>query len=159
MSSELPSSPHTFGSLYSHGFARVAAAVPRVRIGEPAFNAERTLSLARQAADDHSALVIFPEGGNWTPGRWRRGVRRLEQRGREDLAARARGMPNLLPPRTGGVLSSPTLGALQMAERRASLMEPRMEHLLERVSERLADVDYRSHVRTSAAPGRSRDCS
>jgi 1-acyl-sn-glycerol-3-phosphate acyltransferase len=52
------------------------------------------------------ALVIFPEGGNWTPGRWRRGIRRLEQGGREDLAARAREMPNLLPPRTGGALSA-----------------------------------------------------
>ncbi len=52
------------------------------------------------------ALVIFPEGGNWTPGRWRRGIRRLEEGGRDDLAARARGMPNLLPPRTGGALSA-----------------------------------------------------
>jgi len=56
---------------------------------------------------DHlGALVLFPEGGNWTPGRWRRGIRRLEQQGREDLAARARHMPNLLPPRTGGTLSA-----------------------------------------------------
>jgi 1-acyl-sn-glycerol-3-phosphate acyltransferase len=56
---------------------------------------------------DHSgALVIFPEGGNWTPNRWRRGVRRLERRGRRDLAARARRMPNLLPPRTGGALTA-----------------------------------------------------
>ena len=45
------------------------------------------------------ALVMFPEGGNWTPGRWQRGIRRLEQAGRSDLAARARQMPNLLPPR------------------------------------------------------------
>jgi 1-acyl-sn-glycerol-3-phosphate acyltransferase len=52
------------------------------------------------------ALVIFPEGGNWTPGRWHRGIRRLEQQGRDDLAARARGMPNLLPPRTGGALAA-----------------------------------------------------
>jgi 1-acyl-sn-glycerol-3-phosphate acyltransferase len=56
--------------------------------------------------DRLGALVIFPEGGNWTPGRWRRGVRRLEERGRGDLAARARDMPNLLPPHTGGVLSA-----------------------------------------------------
>jgi 1-acyl-sn-glycerol-3-phosphate acyltransferase len=56
--------------------------------------------------DRLSALVIFPEGGNWTPGRWHRGIRRLEQRSRDDLAARARDMPNLLPPRTGGVLSA-----------------------------------------------------
>jgi 1-acyl-sn-glycerol-3-phosphate acyltransferase len=52
------------------------------------------------------ALVIFPEGGNWTPGRWRRGVRRLEQTGRPDLAARAKDMPNLLAPRAGGALSA-----------------------------------------------------
>jgi 1-acyl-sn-glycerol-3-phosphate acyltransferase len=52
------------------------------------------------------ALVIFPEGGNWTPGRWRRAIQRLEGRGRTDLAARARQMPNLLPPREGGVLAA-----------------------------------------------------
>jgi 1-acyl-sn-glycerol-3-phosphate acyltransferase len=56
--------------------------------------------------DRLGALVIFPEGGNWTPGRWRRGIRRLEQAGREDLAARARDMPNLLPPRAGGALAA-----------------------------------------------------
>jgi len=56
--------------------------------------------------DRLGALVIFPEGGNWTPGRWRRGVQRLEQQGRGDLAARARHMPNLLPPRAGGALSA-----------------------------------------------------
>jgi 1-acyl-sn-glycerol-3-phosphate acyltransferase len=52
------------------------------------------------------ALVIFPEGGNWTPGRWRRGIQRLQDRGRTDLAARARQMPNLLPPKEGGVLAA-----------------------------------------------------
>jgi 1-acyl-sn-glycerol-3-phosphate acyltransferase len=56
--------------------------------------------------DQTGALVIFPEGGNWTPGRWLRGIRRLEQQGRGDLAARAREMPNLLPPRTGGALAA-----------------------------------------------------
>jgi 1-acyl-sn-glycerol-3-phosphate acyltransferase len=56
--------------------------------------------------DRAGALVIFPEGGNWTPGRWQRGIRRLEQLGRRDLAARARDMPNVLPPRGGGALSA-----------------------------------------------------
>jgi 1-acyl-sn-glycerol-3-phosphate acyltransferase len=56
--------------------------------------------------DRLGALVIFPEGGNWTPGRWHRGIQRLEQQGRDDLAARARDMPNLLPPRAGGALSA-----------------------------------------------------
>ena len=42
---------------------RVAAAVPHVRIGRPAFNAERTLALAQRAAEADAALVIFPELG------------------------------------------------------------------------------------------------
>ena len=58
MSSESP-----FASLYSHGFARVATGIPRMRIAEPAFNAQRTLALARQASDDHAALIIYPELG------------------------------------------------------------------------------------------------
>jgi 1-acyl-sn-glycerol-3-phosphate acyltransferase len=58
--------------------------------------------------DQLGALVIFPEGANWTPGRWRRSIRRLEERGRGDLAARAQDMPNLLPPRAGGALAAIT---------------------------------------------------
>jgi NAD+ synthase (glutamine-hydrolysing) len=52
-----------FDSLYSHGFARIAAAVPRERIGDPAFNAERTLALAARAIESRAAVVIFPELG------------------------------------------------------------------------------------------------
>jgi NAD+ synthase (glutamine-hydrolysing) len=52
-----------FRSLYSHGFVRVASAVPHVRVADPAFNAERTIALARQAAEQNAALVIFPELG------------------------------------------------------------------------------------------------
>jgi hypothetical protein len=67
-----------------------------------------TQQIARLARglDRTGALVIFPEGGHWTPYRWRRGIRRLESAGRSDLAARARDMPNLLPPRTGGPLAA-----------------------------------------------------
>jgi 1-acyl-sn-glycerol-3-phosphate acyltransferase len=72
--------------------------------GEQVF-VEQIGRLAR-GLDQTGALVIFPEGGNWTPGRWQRSIRRLEQQGRRDLAARAREMPNLLPPRTGGALSA-----------------------------------------------------
>jgi 1-acyl-sn-glycerol-3-phosphate acyltransferase len=56
--------------------------------------------------DSNGALVIFPEGGNWTPSRWERGIRRLEQLGRPDLADRAREMPNLLAPRSGGAFAA-----------------------------------------------------
>jgi 1-acyl-sn-glycerol-3-phosphate acyltransferase len=74
------------------------------QVGEHIFT-EQIARLAR-GLDARGALVIFPEGGNWTPGRWRRGVRRLEHVGRTDLAERARDMPNLLPPRPGGAIAA-----------------------------------------------------
>ncbi|MDY7105639.1 MAG: NAD(+) synthase [Actinomycetota bacterium] len=55
--------PLPFRSLYAHGFVRVAAASPRVRVGDPAHNAERTIELAREADGRHAALVVFPELG------------------------------------------------------------------------------------------------
>ena len=39
-------------SLYAHGFGRVAVAVPRMHLTDPAANAEATLALARRAAAD-----------------------------------------------------------------------------------------------------------
>jgi NAD+ synthase (glutamine-hydrolysing) len=53
----------TFDSPYAHGFVRVASAIPHVRIGNPAFNAGRTLALAANADRAQVALVIFPELG------------------------------------------------------------------------------------------------
>jgi NAD+ synthase (glutamine-hydrolysing) len=52
-----------FGSLYRHGYVRVAAAVPRVQIADPQANADRTMELARRASSEHAALVVFPELG------------------------------------------------------------------------------------------------
>jgi len=52
-----------FYNLYSHGFARVAVAIPRCRIADPAYNVDQTLTLARQAAEQGAALVAFPELG------------------------------------------------------------------------------------------------
>jgi 1-acyl-sn-glycerol-3-phosphate acyltransferase len=69
---------------------------------------QRTEQIRRLAAGmgARSALVIFPEGGNWTPLRWRRGIERLRRRGRPDLAGRAAAMPNLLPPHGSGALTA-----------------------------------------------------
>ncbi|MEA2161361.1 MAG: hypothetical protein QOD66_3741, partial [Solirubrobacteraceae bacterium] len=53
----------SFHSLYSHGFVRVAAAVPTVKVAEPAFNVERTIALAREASEAGAALLAFPELG------------------------------------------------------------------------------------------------
>ncbi len=56
--------------------------------------------------DPRDALVIFPEGGNWTPQRWRRAVARLRRQGLLDLAERAGAMPNVLAPCVGGALAA-----------------------------------------------------
>ena len=58
-----PTGGTPFGSPYAHGFVRVAAAVPRVRVGDPRFNGARTVELAQRADAEHAALVIFPELG------------------------------------------------------------------------------------------------
>lgn len=52
-----------FDSLYAHGFARVAACVPHVRVADPAFNTERTIALAERADAEHAVLAVFPELG------------------------------------------------------------------------------------------------
>ncbi|WP_338768981.1 NAD(+) synthase [Nocardia vulneris] len=52
-----------FDSLYRHDFARVAVAVPGVRVADPADNVTQTLHLAEQAAADGAVLTVFPELG------------------------------------------------------------------------------------------------
>lgn len=52
-----------FDSLYRHDFARVAVAVPLVRVADPADNVAQTLLLAEQAAADGAVLTVFPELG------------------------------------------------------------------------------------------------
>jgi 1-acyl-sn-glycerol-3-phosphate acyltransferase len=64
--------------------------------------------------DGGSALALFPEGGNWTPYRWRRAVDRLRRGGRPDLAERAAAMPNVLPPHASGALAA--IGACPRAD-------------------------------------------
>jgi NAD+ synthase (glutamine-hydrolysing) len=52
-----------FDSIYRHGFVRVAVCIPSVRLGNPIENAERTISLAKRASEDHAAVAAFPELG------------------------------------------------------------------------------------------------
>jgi NAD+ synthase (glutamine-hydrolysing) len=46
-----------------HGFARVAAAVPHLRVADTRFNAARTIDLLHRAADQAVDVVVFPEVG------------------------------------------------------------------------------------------------
>jgi NAD+ synthase (glutamine-hydrolysing) len=52
-----------FFNLYRHGFARMAVATPRVRVGDPAHNLEATVELMRAAARARAVLAVFPELG------------------------------------------------------------------------------------------------
>lgn len=52
---------------------------------------------------DEDALLIFPEGGNFSPQRRVRAIDKLRSLGRHGQALRAESMPNVLPPRPGGV--------------------------------------------------------
>src|SRR5215213_1972348 len=52
-----------FFNLYSHDLVRVAVGVPAVRVADPAFNADRTIDLMKQAADERAIVALFPELG------------------------------------------------------------------------------------------------
>ena len=45
------------------GFLRVCAATPQLKVADCAFNAQRTIELAVQAAGQGAGLVVFPELG------------------------------------------------------------------------------------------------
>lgn len=55
--------PADFFDLYHHGFARIAVAVPRCRVADPAFNAGQSAALLQQAAQQGAAVALFPELG------------------------------------------------------------------------------------------------
>jgi 1-acyl-sn-glycerol-3-phosphate acyltransferase len=75
-----------------------------VRRGDGARMARRLTDLASNMHND-DAILLFPEGGNWTPRRHRRTIARLHRAGRRQAAADAESNPNVLPPRTSGVLA------------------------------------------------------
>ena len=52
-----------FMNIYRHGFVRVAACVPEVRVCDPAFNAVKTIELAGVAQEKKAILAVFPELG------------------------------------------------------------------------------------------------
>jgi 1-acyl-sn-glycerol-3-phosphate acyltransferase len=64
---------------------------------------EQRIAELATALDHDDALVIFPEGGNFTERRRLAGIARLRKRGFEDMARRSEEMRHVLPPRPGGV--------------------------------------------------------
>lgn len=68
---------------------------------------DRTTTMREHARSlaDRDALLIFPEGANWTPRRHRRAVTRLLRAGRTRAAHRAEQQPRVLPPRPDGTIA------------------------------------------------------
>lgn len=60
---------------------------------------------AAEAMGPREALLLFPEGGNWTPVRRHRAIRRLREARRHRAARTAELMEHVLPPRPAGVLA------------------------------------------------------
>jgi 1-acyl-sn-glycerol-3-phosphate acyltransferase len=69
--------------------------------------ADLTAKVAAMAASlaPRDALLLFPEGANWTPHRRVRAIRRLHRDHKSEPARAATLMTNVLPPRPGGVLA------------------------------------------------------
>ena len=82
---------------------------------------DRIASVRRLALslEDDEALLIFPEGGNWTPRRHARAVRWLRRHGEPERAEEAQAQAHVLPPRPGGVIATlsarPDLDVVVMA--------------------------------------------
>jgi 1-acyl-sn-glycerol-3-phosphate acyltransferase len=77
----------------------------RVRPGQ----SERVLRAIEDLArgmGERDALVIFPEGANFTPRRRIRGIGRLFERGDAARAMEAEGLANVIAPRPGGVMAA-----------------------------------------------------
>jgi 1-acyl-sn-glycerol-3-phosphate acyltransferase len=73
----------------------------------PAAGEELAVRLAELAADlgPSDALLLFPEGGNWTPGRRLRAIVRLRIAHKQSAADAAAMMAHVLPPRPAGVFA------------------------------------------------------
>lgn len=52
-----------FFSPYAHGFVRIAACIPELKVSDPLFNAEKTIRLARTAYRKKAVAAVFPELG------------------------------------------------------------------------------------------------
>jgi NAD+ synthase (glutamine-hydrolysing) len=52
-----------FFNLYRHGFIRTAVCIPEIKVADCLFNADKTIDLARKAAQHKAVFALFPELG------------------------------------------------------------------------------------------------
>lgn len=82
--------------------------IPTVFVGPGADRPHIVEQISALAGDmgPYDALLLFPEGGNFTEGRRTRSIARLEESGRHAEADLARQMRHVLAPRVGGALAA-----------------------------------------------------
>lgn len=52
-----------FENIYRHGFVRLAACIPSLRVSDPLYNADKTIELSLKACEKKAILAVFPELG------------------------------------------------------------------------------------------------
>ena len=79
--------------------------LPNAFIGDTD-DAERAIGALARGLGDRDAIVLFPEGGNFTKRRRERAIARLRRKGLHEEADRAERMQHVLPPYTGGAIAA-----------------------------------------------------
>ncbi len=95
--------------LWDPFFNHVVRRMPFHFCEEDPADPEKELQEVRMSAatiEEDGAMIIFPEGGNFTPGRKVESELRLRSRGQEAKAERASHMKHVLPPRTAGAVAA-----------------------------------------------------
>lgn len=77
-----------------------------VRSGQPPGTGTAAVATLAECLGPGDALVLFPEGRNYTPDRRLRSITKLEERGQHGEAEDARELRYVLAPRTGGALAA-----------------------------------------------------
>lgn len=65
-----------------------------------------SITVLAEGLEPDGALILFPEGGNFTRARHERAIERLAEAGLGESAERARALRHLLPPRPGGAFAA-----------------------------------------------------
>jgi 1-acyl-sn-glycerol-3-phosphate acyltransferase len=74
--------------------------------GEHGADVEREIGSLAAGLTDTDALLIFPEGGNFTDRRRTKAIERLRGYGLENMARRAEAMATVLAPKPGGLYAA-----------------------------------------------------
>lgn len=66
----------------------------------------KPVQVLAESLERMDALLLFPEGQNWTPARWTRSIEKLREQGQDERADRAQTWELVLPPKSRGVVTA-----------------------------------------------------